>query len=261
MTKLLQVLGALMCHGTATGVGLQELAREVGLPLSTVHRILKLCVSYGMAMQVENQRYTVGPALLAAGLGAAEDLRIKPIAHAALQELADQEGEEVYLTMRMGNAGIFADRSASPRPIRVIEPLFEQLPLHCGASRKVLLAYSDEEFIEEYLAQDTLTSFTENTITDRQALRAELEKIRGQGYGISIGERSIEISGVAAPVFGPWGRILASVSILAPAATLQQPERLEKTVPRVKRAADQISERLRGSLPARPGHATREQRN
>lgn len=244
MAKLLLVLGTLLARGARGYVSLQDLAREVGLPPSTVHRILRLCVAHGMVIQSRDQRYSVGPSLLAVGMSAAEEWGLRTVAQSALKELAGSVREEAYLTMRVGYAGIFIERAASPRPIRVIEPLFERLPLHCGASRKVLLANSSTEFIEEYLAQGQLQRFTDNTITDPIELREELAKIRAQGFGTSDGERSAEVAGVAAPVHGPWGHVLASVSMLAPAALIRG-ERRDELISSVRGAAGQISDRLR----------------
>lgn len=244
MSKLLLVLGTLLASGSRGYVSLQDLAREVGLPPSTVHRILQLCVAHGMVIQSRDQRYSVGPSLLALGMSATEEWGLRTAAHGALQQLAASVREEAYLTMRVGYAGIFVERSASPRPIRVIEPLFERLPLHCGASRKVLLAHSTPDFVDEYLAQGELERFTEHTITDPAHLRGELDQIRDQGFGISDGERSIEVGGVAAPVRGPWGHVLASVSTLAPASLLHG-ERRQELIDAVRVAAQTISDRLR----------------
>lgn len=243
MAKLLRVLGFLFARGAGSSLSLQEISREVGLPQSTVHRILQLCVLYGMVVQDREQRYTVGSALLAVGLGAAEDWGLATAAQDSLARLAQEVREEAYLTMRIGFAGVFVARSASPRPIRVIEPLFKHLPLHCGASRKLLLAHAGDQFLEKYLEQGELTRFTENTITDPGDLRAELNKIRADGYAISRGERSPEICGVAAGVVGPHGHVLASVSVLAPADSLGE-SRMAEMIERVQLATTRISEGL-----------------
>src|SRR5680860_602343 len=88
MSKLLLVLGTLLASGSRGYVSLQDLAREVGLPPSTVHRILQLCVAHGMVIQSRDQRYSVGPSLLALGMSAAEEWGLRTAAHGALQGLA-----------------------------------------------------------------------------------------------------------------------------------------------------------------------------
>jgi len=256
MTKLLRVLAALLRHTGGTGVSLQELSRELDLPQSTAHRILQLCISHGMAMQTEEQRYAVGPSLLALGISAAEEWGLGDSSRRALKELATQVNEEAYLTMRVGDTGVFVDRSASPSPIRVIRPLLEQLPLHCGASRKVLLAYADEDFRDEYLSRPDLETYTDATIVDPDALRSELAKIREVGYATSFGERSLDIAGVAVPVFGPWGRVLASVAVLAPISALQG-QQLEHAIVSVTAAANTITEGLRSRIATRTLTTTR----
>lgn len=253
MGKLLRVLGLLFARGSGQVLSLQEIAREVDLPTSTTHRILQLCLLHGMVMQDREQRYSVGPALLAVGLGAVEDWGLATAVQGPLRELATDVRDEAYLTMRIGFAGVFVARSASPRPIRVIEPLFSNLPLHCGASRKMLLAHAGDDFLAQYLEQAELVKFTENTITDERALRDELQKIRADGYAISYGERSREICGVASPVFGPHGHILASVTVLAPIESVTDDRRSE-LIDRVQVCTTQISQGLRLPAALRNGH-------
>lgn len=250
MNRVLIILGALVGRGPVSGVSLQDLAREVGMPQSTVHRILQVCVGHGVAMQVSDRRYSVGPMLLALGLSAVAEWGFGPVAQQHLRSLAADLDEECYLTMRAGEAGVFVERSSSSKPVKVVEPLFENLPLHCGASRKVLLAHTPEDFQREYLRRTDLQRFTSKTLVDSEALGKELDRIRRRGYAISIGERSEGVVGVAAPVVGPLGGVIASVAVLGPRATMTD-RRIRAAIPKVRAVAGNIGESLAHALSSR----------
>ena len=86
--------------------------------------------------------------------------------------------------------------------------------MYCSAPGKVLLAYSDTDYIEEYLSQQ-LEKRTKNTITERSALLSELEAIRRKGYATDREEFGNGISCVAAPVFNYTGKVIGTVGCSA----------------------------------------------
>lgn len=220
------------------------LAHQLNLPASTVHRILDSCCAAGFAWQDARKRYLPGPKLLAVGLQATRQYTFRLLAVEHMRRLTEQTCEESYLCIAMGFNGVFIERAPGPQPLKIVEPLYEEMPLHAGATRKVLLAYFDPVFQENYLAQPHLKSHTPNTITDRAGLRAELAGVREKGYSISVGECWPEAVGIGAPIFGSDGSILASVGILGPRQRLTD-EVIAGHVDRVVAVGRAITEALR----------------
>jgi DNA-binding IclR family transcriptional regulator len=93
-------------------------------------------------------------------------------------------------------------------------------PLHVGAPGKALMAFLARDEREHVLATLTLEPLTSETITDLEALRAELDRTRTRGYAVSIGERSPWAAAVAAPIRDRSGQTIVAVSVLGPSHRL-----------------------------------------
>jgi DNA-binding IclR family transcriptional regulator len=108
---------------------------------------------------------------------------------------------------------------------------------------KLLLAFSEERERNQILDRMTLDRQTGTTVTDRDTLGREIERIRRRGYATSRGERVVGGAAMSAPVFGPHRRILAALSILGPDARLTE-AKMREFRPLLIRAAQAISHRL-----------------
>ena len=97
----------------------------------------------------------------------------------------------------------------------------KDLPLNATSSGKLILKYSNKEFLENYLNNIPKEKMSENTITTKSKLIEELEKIEDAGYSTEIDEVAIGISSVAVPVV-KYGRLAATISATAPTKTIKE---------------------------------------
>lgn len=97
----------------------------------------------------------------------------------------------------------------------------KDLPLNATSSGKLILKYSDTEFLENYLNNIPKEKVSENTITTKSKMIDELEKINKQGYSTEIDEVAIGISSVAVPVI-KYGKLVATLSATAPTKTIKE---------------------------------------
>ncbi|MCL5935188.1 MAG: IclR family transcriptional regulator [Firmicutes bacterium] len=188
------------------------------------------------------QNYCLGPQLLLMGLQVRGWLDINKVALPVLQHLTKITEEDSYLTVAQGESGIFLDRVEGPYPVKVIETFGSKVPLHCGAARKVLLSFKDDDFIKNYLNQ-SLFKYTENTITDPDRLFREIEEIRKHGYALSCCEYLEHASGVAAPVRDFTGTVRASIGIIGLSDRFSE-EKIPKLIESIKQAAGRLSKKL-----------------
>lgn len=242
--RFLLVLSALSDPNAQGGEESTQLAQRLNMAPATVHRILETCCEMGFARQDSRRRYLLGPKLVRLGLQATRHFTFRFLAIEQMRRVVEQTQEECYLTIPLGYYGMFIERIDGPHPLRIVEPLYEQMPLHIGATRKVMLAFSDPPYIKSYLSQGKLSAYTSESITDPDQLTQELERIRQQGYGISIGERWPEAVGVGAPIFGPDGMVIASMGILGPRHRLTD-EAIQRHVVAVVQAAQAVTTQLR----------------
>ena len=170
-------------------------------------------------------------------------LQLEAVAAPLIKELARSFGETVELTIPYDGHGMCTYAEESAYPLRLAPGRGQMLPLHIGASGQVLLAWMPEE-VRERLLSGPLEPMTPNTICDPRALRERLELIRRQGYMITHGEAYLGSTGIAAPVFGRDGGVMASISVSGPAERMG-PEKQEQIVRDLTKAVAEVS-RLMG---------------
>jgi DNA-binding IclR family transcriptional regulator len=197
-----------------------ELARSSGLPVATAHRILAALRGHGyVARDPRTKRYRLGPAAreLGARAGVADDLR--DAALPVLERLARAVDETALLTVpsERRDASVCLARVESSQPLRLSVEPGRRLPLHAGASQKALLAFLAPADVERVVGAP-LPSLCTETITDPDALRADLDEIRQRGWAVSREETNAGVWGVALPLLDAEGRAIAALGLAGPIA-------------------------------------------
>lgn len=222
-----------------------EVSELLDMPRSTTYRYLRTLRSSGLLEEDDGGGYRLGPRILQLARVARQDHGLHEVALPVMRDLAARTQEAVLLTRRLGTQVICVERVESTHPVRLSYERGHVLPVHAGASAKVLLAFSEPSEIDLVLAgPDELPRFTDRTVTDPAALRAQLSLIRERGYAVSDGEVDVGVRGVAAPVFDHNGRLAAGLSVAGPSFRLTD-EVSTAVVVAVREAAARISERLR----------------
>lgn len=218
-----------------------ELSEKTGLPPSTVHRILQtFCTKRYVIRDEHAHTYQLGPALISLGRAAANNVRMQEAALPILKNLSYVTREDSYLIIQVGDKGLVLDKVDGPNHLKVVEEFGYEMDLHCGAIRKVLLAYQDEDYIKYYLDNllDRPEAFPQ---ISRNALAQELAGIREHGIAVSHGEYVHDAVGIGAPIFGIEGRVSASVGIIAPYSRIADDLHLEHIKAQVKHSAVELS--------------------
>lgn len=190
-------------HG---GIGLSELAREVGLPRSTTHRIVAALEAEDMVISAAGGRMRIGPAMIR--LGAAERLDLRAEARPHLEALSERLSETVDLAILEGDAVLFLDQVSASQRLRAVSAVGSLFPAYCTANGKALLAELPRKSVEELLPA-RLPARTPSTITSRAKLEAELKKIRRDGFAVDREEHTIGICAVGAVIRDSFGMEMA----------------------------------------------------
>ena len=228
-----------------TELGVTEIGPSVGLANGTAHRLLATLTRRGYARQnPETRKYALGLKALTLATSAQEHLG--PLARPFLTELMEVSQESSNLASLDKNSVVYIEQVPAPRMVRMFtEPGNRSFP-HATGTGKVLLAYQPEEVVDSVVRQNGLPRFTPHTITDVSRLKKELNDIREQGYALDSEEREEGVRCLAAPVFGPDGKVLAAMSISGPAGRLNE-DRVKELIPYITRIADKFSHSLNGS--------------
>lgn len=240
LVKGLDILEALAASREARGI--TELAAELGLMKSNVHRLLQTLAGCGYVRKdAATGRYLCTLKMWKIGGQIAEHLDLRTAARPYLRALAEKTGETVHLSLLEGTQALYVDKIDSPQPVIAYSRLAGGGPAHCSATGKALLAYAPADVVAR-VAKD-LTRFTSRTIVDEAKLAQEIRTIRKHGYATTRGEWHEAVSGLAAPIFGAPGAAIAAVGISGPSERLQL-TRLRALAPIVVATARDITEEL-----------------
>ena len=198
------------------GLTLSEIAQQVGLPRSTVQRIVSALDDANLVIAVSpTSGVRLGPALVALA-GAARPFGIAELARPVLVQLAKDLGETVDLAVFGHNKTVVVDQISGIHPLVAVSAVGSSLPLHCSASGKVLLASLGDPELAKLRRHLELPSMTPRTITDWNRLDLEIEQVRKLGVAFDREEYRPGICAVAMALRGPDGQA-AAVSLPAPA--------------------------------------------
>ena len=196
-------------------VGVSELAAELGMHKSTVSRLLATLESRGLVRR-DRDRFVPGWELARLGALAMRGFALVGTSREGLERLADETGETVNLAVRDDGRALNVHQVDSTHFVGVTDWTGRAAPLYATANGKVLLAFAEGPLPRE------LTRLTRKTITDRSELRAELDRVRRDGFAIALEELELGLHAVAAPVFDCFGTCLAAISVSGPAYRLTE---------------------------------------
>jgi DNA-binding IclR family transcriptional regulator len=227
-----------------------EVARALELPIPTAHRILIALKRHGYVSQHdETKRFRLGIAALQLGDRARAVVDLRSVALPALRRLAHETGETALLTVLTPgqDRGVCLERVETPQPLRLSVQPGRQLPLHAGASQKVLLAFMDGEAASR-VVHGPLERLCHATITDPRSLTQEIEIIRKRGWASSYEETNLGVWGVAVPMLNEHDAVVCAVGIAGPSPRLTV-NRVRTDIARAHAAATEIAQALGLSVP------------
>lgn len=193
------------------------MSREFGFSKSMVHRLLASLQYYNLVeIDQVTKKYRLGSKVLVLGQVASNQVEIRKISLPEMRNLADITGESVILTIRDGMTGVAIEIVEGTQAITWKTSLGNNLPLHCGASKKVLLAFQPPEFIERYLKSEPLLRLSDQSQMTVDSVREELAQIRKEGMSVTFSEVDLGVTAIAVPIFDRHKDVVAGLTIGGP---------------------------------------------
>jgi IclR family acetate operon transcriptional repressor len=218
VVRALQLLEEL--RDSEAGLGVNELARRIGVNASTASRLLATLEAAGMVQRdPTGGPYRLGLALVTLADRVLSRLDVQALARPLLVELMERTGETATLSLPGERETITVDSVPSRASVVSMARLGRPSVLHATAVGKVMLAFGGRPLPRER----DLRPLTPRTITDRADLASEIRAVRERGFATVFGEREIDVNAIAAPVFGRGGELAAILGVQAPAARLPDP--------------------------------------
>ncbi|WP_017812655.1 MULTISPECIES: IclR family transcriptional regulator [Paenibacillus] len=235
-----RALDILLCFTRSSDLGLTEIASEIGLHKSTVHRLLATLEEKGFVVRNSaTDKYRLGIKIWELSTHLAQNDDPATMLLPDMEQLREQLGETISLYIRDGDERLRIQAVQSNQAIRRVAQVGARLPLTVGASSKVLVAFSSDA------EQELLLSSAEwPPSVDPDMYRQQLEEVRHNGYSTSYEEREPGAAAVAVPIFDSAGQLRASLSLSGPVSRLSI-DRLHEYAPVLIAAAREMGIKLR----------------
>lgn len=220
---------------------LSELAAVTGLPLPTIHRLVRALVGNGYLRQEPSRRYALGPRLIPLGDRAARMLGSWAVPH--LAELVAQIGETANMAMLEGDLAVYVAQVPSAHSMRMFTEVGRRVSAHSTGVGKALLSQLPDDEVRELLRRTGMPARTARTITSPDALLADLAQVRVRGYAMDDAEYEPGVCCAAVPVPDAPARVAISVS--GPSSRLTV-ERMGAILPVLREVSQRLADDLQG---------------
>lgn len=222
---------------------LPDIIDELDIPKATAHRLVQQLEEQGFFQINMRGNLMPGPAMRKIALGVTNSNEIKVQRQAILQGLSHRVNETCGISIPDGAEMIYYDRVQANWPLQVHLPIGSHVPIWGSASGKLYLARLPEAVRKRVLKNLPLVKLARNTITDPDALEAELVRIRENDLGIDNEEFIDGMVAISVPVTHKDGRLAACLFCHAPVIRCSLDE-LKSYEPAMREAAAQLSEVL-----------------
>ncbi|WP_085992692.1 IclR family transcriptional regulator [Oceanobacillus senegalensis] len=220
-----------------------ELSESLGLAKSTVSRLLSTLASEGFVIKdKKTNEYRLGLSVLTLGGIVTNNLEIHTEAAPVLNKLVNDTGETAHLAIMDGLDTIYIHKEECHHPVRILTHVGRRNPSYSTSSGKVLLAYSEDDTVDKVI-ENGLVAHTQNSITNPDELRNELEVIRQKGYSVSTEELTIGTRSVAAPIRDHTGKVVSAITVVGPIQRMKD-YKIPEIGRKVIEAGKDASERL-----------------
>ncbi len=234
------------------GVGLTELAEELGVHKSTVLRLSVPLVEYGLLTRdPRTGRFRVGTAALLLWQSYLDHLDLRSVASEHLRGLMRATGHTCHLVLLDGHDVVYIDKVENTATVRMSSRIGARMPAYRTAVGRAILAFGPEDLVADVVAAG-LPAVTARTVTDPRVLAEELRRVRERGYAIDDRENEPEVRCVAAPIFDHNRDPVAAISVSSLAGRLPV-ARVRRLGPEVAAVAARVSAELGGRAPGPVG--------
>lgn len=220
-----------------------DLAEEIGVSKSTVSRLISTLVSEDfLAPDTDTAGYRLGYSVLTLGGALTSTNELYREVAPVLNDIVLQTGESAHVAVLEGQDVIYLNKNTGPYYSNILTSVGAHNAAYAASSGKVMLSESDPEVIDQIFAEG-VKAYTEHTITNPIKFKKELDKVRRQGYAMSIEEITKNNYSIAVPVRDMSGKIACAITVVGPLSRINK-GKLEQFIKIMKEAALDASERL-----------------
>jgi IclR family transcriptional regulator, KDG regulon repressor len=231
------------------GMGISEIARELGMAKSTVHGMSSALEELGAVRRdPATKRYTLGFTLFELGKTAYSQIELKDLARPSMEELMERTQTSVFLGVLNWDHVTILDVVEPGTELKITSPIGTIISLLAGAAGKVFLSMMEEEQALRLIRSKGLTKYTDKSITDVDRYVEEMRKVKAQGFATDDEEYILGVRAVAAPIVG-WSHAMSAIWAVGFKASLDE-DRMKELTAFTKEAAEAIRRKVERQPPA-----------
>jgi IclR family pca regulon transcriptional regulator len=229
---------------------LSEVARICDLTRAAARRFLLTLTDLGY-VRTDGRLFSLTPRVLELGYAFLSSLSLPEVAEPHLEQLAAEVHESSSVSVLDGDDVVYVARVPTRRIMTVAINVGTRFPAYATSMGRVLVAYLPDDLVEAYLARVRLDRLTDRTVGSVAELRAELARVRKQGYAIVDQELEEGLRSMAAPVLDRSGAVTAAVNVSVHASRTSVAVMRAELLPALLATAERITADLRITRPAR----------
>lgn len=238
-----KALSVLNCFNMQrTELSLAQISEMIGIPKSTAFNLVKTLLSAGYLRKADNsQNYLLGLKVFELGYYVRNTLPIISYAIPIMEDITRSTGEITYLSTVNYDKLLVLEGVYPDRRFATYTTGGKRLPMHCCSAGKMILSTLPDRLVHQIVSRGMYQS-TPNTICTEEALMAELEQIRIQGFSIDNEEETLGVRCASVPILSNNSRAVGTVSISGSVRSMTE-EKIQQTIPMLEKAAQFLSRR------------------
>ena len=198
-----------------TQLGAPEIARELGIPRSTVFRLMQTLEYMGLLEKLDHSsEYRLGIGVLSLGFEYLASMEVTELARPILDRLRDETGFSSHLAIRDGKDMVFVVKSAAKVAFASSVTIGTRFPAHATILGRVMLADLTDTELQSIYPTEKLPRYSDQTPETLNALKTILEGDATRGYAFSAAYFEHGIGSIAAPVRDSSGLVIAAINII-----------------------------------------------
>jgi IclR family transcriptional regulator, pca regulon regulatory protein len=229
-----------------------EIAGITGLARAVVRRSL-LTLQHLSYVGVRGRRYFLTPRVLELGFGYLSSLRLPELARPAMEQLAHAVQESCSMSVLDGPEIVYVARVPVKRVITIALGVGARLPAYAASMGRVLLAGLEDRELDAILGRAKLEQLTAFTICKPKLLRAEIQKVRQQGYSLVMQELELGLCSVAVPVRDRRNSVIAALNVGMQAQKDSRTRALQVVLPALRQTSAEIERAIAHQWAPQPG--------
>jgi len=220
---------------------LSEIAAQIGLSRAVARRSLLTLQHLGY-VAAQGRHFFLTPRVLELGYSYLSSLDLNELAHEAMEQLSQRVGESCSMAVLDDSEIVYVARVAVRRLMSVALGVGARLPAFAASMGRVLLADKSDTELTAWLRENTFRPITAHTLYKPRALRAEILKVRRQGYAFVSQELELGLCSIAVPVRSATGLVVCGLNVSMRDSDNVQAVALKKMLPALHRACQAIEQ-------------------